>query len=44
VFCHKEGMTAQEGGRGPICVRIAKVGLWHNPVALVTGQSVRLLG
>jgi hypothetical protein len=24
-------MTAQEVGRGPICVRIAKVGLWHKP-------------
>jgi hypothetical protein len=37
-------MTAQEVGRGLICVRIAKVGLWHNPAALATGQLVRLLG
>ncbi len=35
-------MTAQEVGRGLICVRIAKVGLWHDGEAEGGAKPVRL--
>ena len=35
-------MTAQEVGRGLICVRIAKVGLWHDGEAEGGAKPVQL--
>jgi hypothetical protein len=32
------------GSTGAIWGRLGEIGYWHNPVALATGQPVRLLG